>query len=231
MRRCIEAGQSNYYPAANSCEALPQVTTASSNHNDQELRAPHAHRHSKLDGCRRTRRCKMEGKLKLRQLIELLQDLSHGRKADWVQKKRDISSRNGVVCMGNKPFLYLERQDTLKNEVFLTEAPLTRQGKATQSGLPGVTRGRGTLGELEVFMTISAVTMYLAALLCHVRFYHGDVVTDRMPSGGLLRTPDGVRYGSFPGYSEHPNGISLNKTKSLAHYTAGSLCLFVYIIL
>lgn len=50
------------------------------------------------------------GELKLRQLVELLQGISHGRKANWIQNKRD-SSRNIVVCIGNKPLLYLERQD------------------------------------------------------------------------------------------------------------------------
>jgi hypothetical protein len=52
------------------------------------------------------------GELKLRQLVELLRGPCHGRKADWVQKKWDIS-RNVVVYTGNKPFLYLERRDVL----------------------------------------------------------------------------------------------------------------------
>jgi hypothetical protein len=65
----------------------------------------------------------------------------------------------------------------------------------------------------------------------YLLFYHGDVVTDPIPSGDLLRTPGGVRRGSFPGDSEHPNGGSLNETKYLAHYTAGCLSLSVYKIL
>lgn len=67
----------------------------------------------------------MEGKLKFPELIELLQDLSREGKADWIQKKREIS-RNVAVCVGNKPFLYLERQDAMENEALLTEAPVTR---------------------------------------------------------------------------------------------------------
>lgn len=99
----------------------------------------------------------MEGKLKLLQLVRLLRGLSHERKADWVQKKREIS-KNDIVCVRNKPFLYLERQRASKIEALLIEAPATRQGEASSMGLPGVARGRGAWRKLEIIMTNSAMT-------------------------------------------------------------------------